>query len=62
MGGKKVVLFGSYGWGGTWLDDWAERVKGAGATLAADNVAVFCTPDDEDTARCEAQGKALAEA
>lgn len=62
LGGKKVVLFGSYGWGGTWLDDWAERVKGAGATLVADNVAILGAPDAEGVASCEAQGKALEEA
>ncbi|MDY3973541.1 flavodoxin [uncultured Veillonella sp.] len=60
LSGKKVVLFGSYGWGGTWLDDWAERVKGAGATIVADNLAVLGAPEDE--ADCVALGKALAEA
>lgn len=30
--GKKVALFGSYGWGdGQWMRDWAERVQGLGA-------------------------------
>lgn len=60
LSGKKVVLFGSYGWSGTWLDDWAERVKGAGATIVADNLAVLGAPEDE--ADCVALGKALAEA
>lgn len=60
LSGKKVVLFGSYGWGGTWLDDWAERVKGAGATIVADNLAILGAPEDE--ADCVALGKALAEA
>lgn len=60
LSGKKVVLFGSYGWGGTWLDGWAERVKGAGATIVADNLAVLGAPEDE--ADCVALGKALAEA
>lgn len=62
LSGKKVVLFGSYGWGGTWLEDWAERVKGAGATIAADSVAILGAPDDDGNAQCEALGKALAEA
>lgn len=60
LSGKKVVLFGSYGWGGTWLDDWAERVKGAGATIVADNLAILGAPEDD--ADCVALGKALANA
>ena len=32
LSGKKVVLFGSYGWGnGEWMDDWVERCENAGA-------------------------------
>lgn len=62
LSGKKVVLFGSYGWGGTWLDDWAERVKAAGGEIVADNVAILGAPDDDGNAQCESQGKALAEA
>ncbi len=33
LGGKKVALFGSYGWGdGQWMRDWVERCRNAGAT------------------------------
>ena len=32
--GKKVALFGSYGWGdGQWMRDWQERVESLGCTL-----------------------------
>ena len=34
LNGKKVVLFGSYGWGdGQWMRDWCERAKEDGAVL-----------------------------
>ena len=29
--GKKVVLFGSYGWGGSYMQDWEVRVQADGA-------------------------------
>lgn len=25
--GKKVVIFGSYGWGGSYMSDWEQRIK-----------------------------------
>ena len=32
LNGKKVALFGSYGWGdGQWMRDWCERAKEDGA-------------------------------
>ena len=39
--GKKIALFGSYGWGGTWLEDWGTRIKDAGGELVADGVAIL---------------------
>ena len=33
--GKKVVLFGSYGWGGSYMQDWEARVQADGAELLA---------------------------
>ena len=34
LGGKKVALFGSYGWGdGQWMRDWCDRCRAAGADL-----------------------------
>ena len=29
--GKKIVLFGSYGWGGSYMQDWEARVQADGA-------------------------------
>ena len=37
LNGKKVALFGSYGWGdGQWMRDWCERAKEDGAQLFSD--------------------------
>lgn len=61
LGDKKVVLFGSYGWGsGEWMDSWAEDAKNAGITLAADPVIANEEPDDAALSACEALGAALA--
>lgn len=61
LSGKKIALFGSYGWGsGEWMDDWADRCKNAGAELAAAPVICNEAPDDEAKASCRALGEALA--
>lgn len=34
LSGKKVALFGSYGWGsGEWMETWSERMANAGAEV-----------------------------
>lgn len=61
LGGRKVVLFGSYGWGsGEWMESWAEDAKAAGVELAADPVIANEAPDDEAIEKCEAIGAAIA--
>ncbi len=62
VSGKKILLFGSYGWGdGEWMRDWAERMKNAGAVLVRDEgVIANEAPDDEALEECRAAGKALA--
>ena len=63
LNGKKIALFGSYGWGdGQWMRDWAERTKKAGAVLAADPLIVNLSPDADGKAKCRELGKALADA
>ena len=60
--GKKIGLFGSYGWGdGQWMRDWEDRMKAAGATVVGGE-GVICqeTPDDDALANCKALGKELA--
>lgn len=59
--GKKIALFGSYGWGsGEWMDAWVERVKAAGATVVNGNgVIANNAPDDSAVSECEALGSSL---
>ena len=60
VAGKKIALFGSYGWGdGQWMRDWEERCNGAGVTFATDYVIVNETPDADGDAACQELGKAL---
>ena len=61
LSGKKIALFGSYGWGdGQWMRDWEERAKSAGAVLACDSVTANDAPDDSALDSCKALGAALA--
>lgn len=62
LGGKKLAIFGSYGWGGTWLEDWGTRIKDAGGELVADGLAILGEPDDDGIAQCQELGKTLANA
>ena len=61
--GKKVALFGSYGWGdGEWMRQWADRVTADGAELVnGEGLIVNETPDDSALADCKALGAKLAE-
>lgn len=62
LGSKKVVLFGSYGWGGgEWMDAWKEDAETAGLTVV-DALIANEAPDDEAVEACQALGRALAEA
>ena len=61
LNGKKIALFGSYGWGdGQWMRDWEEICRGDGAVLAAEPVICNEAPDDEANENCRSLGKALA--
>ena len=61
LSGKKIALFGSYGWGdGEWMRDWEERCKKDGAVLAADFVICQEEPDEEAQEACRKLGMALA--
>ena len=60
--GKKIALFGSYGWGdGEWMRDWETRMKNAGAELVG-GAGVMCNeaPDADAVAACKALGEAMA--
>ena len=61
LSGKKIALFGSYGWGdGEWMRNWEEQCKNDGAVLACDFVICNESPDDDAVAACKALGAALA--
>ena len=58
LSGKKVALFGSYGWGdGQWMRDWVERTAQAGATVYGEGLIAQEAPDE---AECVAYGKEFA--
>ena len=60
--GKKIALFGSYGWGdGEWMRNWEETCAADGAVLACESVICNDAPDDDATAACRSLGAALAE-
>ena len=60
LSGKKLGLFGSYGWGdGEWMRTWQASVEGDGCTLVADGVIANEAPDDEALAACRDLGAKL---
>ena len=61
ISGKKVVLFGSYGWGGgEWMNPWKEDAANAGLVLADEPLAIEGAPDDAGKEKCRELGKVLA--
>lgn len=63
LGGKKIALFGSYGWGdGEWMRDWADRMKNAGAQLIREEgIIANDAPEDDVLEELKEAGKELAE-
>ena len=61
LGGKRIALFGSYGWGdGEWMRNWEETCGSVGAVLVCGSVICMEAPDDEASEACKALGVALA--
>ena len=61
LSGKKVALFGSYGWGdGEWMRSWEARCNDDGANLVCDSVICNEAPDDDALAACRELGASLA--
>ena len=60
--GKRIGLFGSYGWGdGQWMRDWEDRMKAAGAVLVGrEGVIASEAPDGDALEQCRALGRELA--
>ncbi len=62
LSGKRIALFGSYGWGdGEWMRLWEEACRKDGAVLACESVICCETPDAEAEAACAVLGAALAD-
>ena len=60
LGGKKIALFGSYGWGdGEWMRDWEARMNSYGANILADGLIINETPDAGALEQCKDLGKLL---
>jgi flavodoxin I len=60
LGGVKVALFGSYGWGeGEWMDHWKERTEDTGADLF-DTLIVNEIPTEDDEEDCVRFGRNFA--
>ena len=62
LGGKRIALFGSYGWGdGQWMRDWFARCESANANLIQDEGLIANeAPDDDAQEACRQLGKKLA--
>lgn len=57
LGGKKVALFGSYGWGdGQWMRDWVARTQAAKAQVFGEGLIAQGEPDED---ACVAYGSAF---
>lgn len=62
ISGKKVALFGSYGWGdGQWMRDWQERMESLGCTLIDDGLIIQNEPED-NSPECIELGMTIAKA
>lgn len=60
INGKKVALFGSYGWGtGEWMENWEEKMKSFGAKLISEGLMINEEPED-DSKECIDFGKLIA--
>ena len=61
LAGKKLALFGSYGWGdGEWMRTWEDECRADGANLICESVICNDAPDEDALAACKALGEALA--
>jgi flavodoxin short chain len=63
LAGKKVALFGSYGWGdGEWMRNWQSAVSGAGANLyGGEGLIVNYGPEGENVEKCKNLGRGFAQ-
>ena len=58
--GKKIALFGSYGWGdGQWMEEWESTCSEASANLVCQSVICNDYPDEEALDACYHLGQSL---
>ena len=61
LSGRKIALFGSYGWGsGEWMKTWEDCCKNDGAALVTESVICCDAPDVGAEKACVNLGKQLA--
>lgn len=59
--GKKVALFGSYGWGdGEWMRNWVSEMDDLGADVINDGLIVQEAPSGDTAEQCKSLGRELA--
>ena len=61
LGGKGLVLFGSYGWGdGEWMRTWQQDAEACGARMLAEPLILNGPPDEAGQEACRQLGAVLA--
>ncbi|MDU1052906.1 flavodoxin [Clostridium baratii] len=61
VSGKKMILFGSFGWGGgAYMTEWENRMEENGAELLEKEVVVQEAPEGEDAEKLIELGKRIA--
>lgn len=60
LAGKKVALFGSFGWGdGEWMREWEQRMRNAGVNLVGSGLIVQENPEGEEAEKCRSFGSQI---
>lgn len=60
LSGKKIALFGSYGWGdGEWMRNWEDECSSIGANIVHESIICCGAPDDSVQDDLKSLGKAL---
>lgn len=61
LAGKKIVLFGSYGWGdGEWMRNWEERITSNNGELINNSIICNGEPTADEVESCINLGKEMA--
>ncbi len=62
LSGKKIGLFGSYGWGdGEWMRNWSEECEGLGLSQVCEFVICCGAPGDSENDQLSEMGQLLAQ-